>query len=175
MHGSDGNQQIENVHMEILAHPNPALKQTASPVDPGVDTDLPRLVKVMAQAMYDAPGIGLAAPQLGVMKRVFIFDIDDRLGVVCNPVIVERSDETEIDDEGCLSLPGINVPVERSIRVVCEGIDIKGSPVRIEGTDLVARMLQHETDHLDGVLIIDRATPGERRAAMRRYMESAGR
>ena len=161
--------------MDILAHPNPALKQTSSAVDPGADADLPRLVKVMAQAMYDAPGIGLAAPQIGVLKRVFIFDIDDQLGVVCNPVIVERSEETEVDDEGCLSLPGISVPVERSVRVVCEGLDIKGSPVRIEGSDLVARMLQHETDHLDGVLIIDRATPDERRAAMRRYMESAGR
>lgn len=171
---SDVSDRHETEHMDILAHPNPALKQTASPVEPGVDVDLPRLVKVMAAAMYDAPGIGLAAPQIGVMKRVFIFDIDDRLGVVCNPVIVERSEETEIDDEGCLSLPGISVPVERSVRVVCEGIDIKGSPVRIEGTDLLARMLQHETDHLDGLLIIDRATPEERRAAMRRYMETAG-
>lgn len=161
--------------MDILAHPNPALKQVASPVDPATDADLPRLVKVMAEAMYDAPGIGLAAPQIGVLKRVIVFDVDDQLGVLCNPVLVERSPETEVDDEGCLSLPGITVPVERSLAVACEGLDIKGNPVRIEGSELVARMLQHETDHLDGVLIIDRATPEERKAAMRRYMEGLSR
>jgi peptide deformylase len=161
--------------MEILSHPNPALKQVAAPVDPVADADLPRLVKAMAQAMYDAPGIGLAAPQIGVMKRVIVFDVDDQLGVLCNPVLVERSEETETDDEGCLSLPGITVPVERSVKVVCEGLDIKGNPVRIEGAELVARMLQHEADHLDGVLIIDRTAPEERRAAMRRYMEGFGR
>jgi peptide deformylase len=161
--------------MEILSHPNPALKQVAAPVDPVADADLPRLVKTMAQAMYDAPGIGLAAPQIGVMKRVIVFDVDDQLAVLCNPVLVERSEETETDDEGCLSLPGITVPVERSVKVVCEGLDIEGNPVRIEGAELVARMLQHEADHLDGVLIIDRTAPEERRAAMRRYMEGFGR
>jgi peptide deformylase len=167
--------EMRDVHMEILAHPNPALKQIAAPVDPMADADLPRLVEVMAAAMYEAPGIGLAAPQIGVLKRVIIFDLDDQLGVLCNPVVVERSEETEVDDEGCLSLPGITVPVERSLNVVCEGLDIKGNRVRIEGSELVARMLQHEADHLDGVLIIDRATPEERKAAMRRYMEGFGR
>jgi peptide deformylase len=87
-------------------------------------------------------------------------------------VIVERSDETEIDDEGCLSLPGVSVPVERALSVVCEGEDLKGERVRIEADSLFARMLQHETDHLDGILILDRATPGERKAAIRRYMEA---
>jgi peptide deformylase len=161
--------------MEILAHPNPALKQVASPVDPVADADLARLVKVMAEAMYDAPGIGLAAPQIGVLKRVIVFDVDDQLVVLCNPVIIERSDETLVDDEACLSLPGLSVPVERAVSVVCEGLDLKGARVRMEGSELLARMLQHETDHLDGVLIIDRAAPDERKAAMRRYLESMGR
>jgi peptide deformylase len=129
------------------------------------------LVKDMAKAMYDAPGVGLAATQVGVLKRVLIYDLDDDLVVVCNPSIVSRSDEVELDDEGCLSLPGITVPVERACAVVCVGVDVEGEPVRIEGGGLLARVLQHETDHLDGVLIIDRATPEDRKDALRRYHE----
>jgi peptide deformylase len=158
--------------MEILAHPNPALKQPAGAVDPATDLDLARLVKAMAQAMYDAPGVGLAATQVGVQKRVIVFDLDDGLVALCNPAIVESSEETEVDDEGCLSLPGITVPVERFGSCVCEALDLKGGKVRLEAEGLLARLLQHETDHLDGVLIIDRATPDERRAAIRRYREA---
>jgi peptide deformylase len=157
--------------MEILEHPNPALKQTAAEVDPVTDLELPRLVKAMAQAMRDAPGVGLAATQVGVQKRVIVFDVDEATVALCNPTIVERSDETELDDEGCLSLPGLTVPVERAVSCVCEALDLKGAFVRLEADGFVARVLQHETDHLDGVLIIDRASPDERRAAMRRYRE----
>jgi len=159
--------------MEILTHPNPVLRQVAEDVDPSTDRELSSLVSRMAKIMYDAPGVGLAAPQIGVQKRVIVFDVDEGLVAVCNPRIVERSDETVLDDEGCLSLPGIAVPVERSAHVVCEGLDLSGEPLRIEGTDLLARVLQHETDHLDGVLIIDRAGPDERKAAIRRYNEIA--
>lgn len=159
--------------MDILEHPNPALKQKAAEVAPADDAGIISLVKTMARMMYDAPGVGLAATQLGVQKRVIVMDIDDSLIALCNPVIVEASDETEIEDEGCLSLPGITVPVERPVRCVCEALDIKGKPVRLEAQDFFARVLQHETDHLDGILIIDRATPPERRAAMRRYCEGA--
>jgi len=157
--------------VDILAHPNPALKQTAHPVDPTSDRELKRLVDGMAKAMYDAPGVGLAAPQVGVQKRVIVIDIDDGLIAVCNPVITARSDETELDDEGCLSLPGITVPVERACEVVCDAVDIAGRPLRFEGGGLLARVLQHEIDHLDGVLIIDRATPEDRKEALRRYRE----
>jgi peptide deformylase len=132
-----------------------------------------RLVRSMAQVMYDAPGVGLAATQVGVQKRVIVFDIEDGLVALCNPHIVEASEETDLDDEGCLSLPGITVPVARSVSCVCEAIDVKGAPVRLEAEGFFARVLQHETDHLDGVLIIDRATPEERLAAMRRYREAA--
>ncbi len=157
--------------MDILEHPNPALKQTALDVDPSCDSELPRLVKAMAHAMHEAPGVGLAATQVGVQKRVIVFDVDDGVVALCNPVIVDRSAETEVEDEGCLSLPGITVPVERAYSCVCEALDLKGEPLRLEAEGFVARVLQHETDHLDGVLIIDRAEPAERRAAMRRYRE----
>ena len=157
--------------MDILEHPNPALKQAALACDPATDAELPRLVRSMVRAMRDAPGVGLAATQLGVQKRVIVFDVDDEVVALCNPVIVVRSDETEVDDEGCLSLPGITVPVERALSCVCDALDLKGKPVRLEAEGFVARVLQHETDHLDGILIIDRAAPDERRAAMRRYRE----
>ncbi len=159
--------------MDILVHPNPALKQPAALVDPAADKELARLVRAMAQAMYDAPGVGLAATQVGVQKRVIVLDIEDGLMALCNPIIVEASEETDIDDEGCLSLPGITVPVARSLTCVCEALDLEGAPVRLEAEGFFARVLQHETDHLDGVLIIDRATPEERRAAIRRYNEAA--
>jgi peptide deformylase len=159
--------------MDILEHPNPALKQPASPVDPKRDAQVARLVRSMAKAMYDAPGVGLAATQLGVQKRVVVIDVGDGLIALCNPRIVDKSEETVVEDEGCLSLPGITVPVERALSCVCEAIDLNGAPLRLEGQDFLARVLQHEADHLDGVLIIDRATPEERRAAMRRYREAA--
>jgi peptide deformylase len=161
-------------HMHVLEHPNPALKVKALPVDPAAEPDLVRLANEMARLMYEAPGIGMAATQLGVAKRLIVFDLGEERQpqALCNPVIVERSDETEVDEEGCLSLPGISVPVERHLSVVCEGMDLGGRKVRIEASELFARMLQHETDHLDGVLILDRATPEERKAAIRRYREA---
>jgi peptide deformylase len=158
--------------VEILQHPNPALKQRAEEVDARIDPTLARLAHEMAKAMYEAPGVGLAATQVGVQKRVVVVDIDDGLVVLCNPRMVETSEDTELDDEGCLSLPGITVPVERSVSVVCEATDLEGNPLRIEGEGLLSRVIQHEIDHLDGMLIIDRATPVERRAALRRYLES---
>lgn len=164
---------MERIHqMDILTHPNPVLRSRAADVDPSSDRELRPLVKTMADEMYAAPGIGLAAPQIGVLKRVIVFDLDDGLVALCNPVIVERSEETEVDDEGCLSLPGISVPVERSVAVTCGALDLEGTEVRITATDLAARLLQHEIDHLDGLLVIDRATPEERKAAIRRYNEA---
>jgi len=161
--------------MDILSHPSPALSSGACEVDPATDETLRPLAEKMARMMYEAPGIGLAAPQIGVLKRVIVYDLsDDATGLtaLCNPLIIEASDECTIDDEGCLSLPGISVPVERACRVVCEGVSLSGQVVRIEAEGLEARMFQHEIDHLDGLLIIDRATPDERKAALRRYREA---
>ena len=161
--------------MDVLSHPNPALKQVAARVDCATETDLRDLCKTMARTMYDAPGVGLAAPQIGVLKRVIVYDIDEEKGSVialCNPEIVEACEDVEVDDEGCLSLPGISVPVERPVRVICQAQTISGAAVRIEAEGFHARILQHEIDHLDGVLIIDRATPEERKAALIRYREA---
>lgn len=159
--------------MEILTHPSPALKQHAQDVEHFSDRELKSLVTAMARAMYHAPGVGLAATQVGVLKRVLVYDIDEGLVALCNPRIVSASEETTLSEEGCLSLPGIEVPVERAVSVTCEASDIDGDLVIIETDGLLARVLQHEIDHLDGVLIIDRATPEERRAAIRRYNEVA--
>jgi peptide deformylase len=129
----------------------------------------------MARLMYEAPGVGLAATQVGVLKRVIVYDIDEeKSGVIalCNPEVVERGEELEVDDEGCLSLPGISVAIERPTRIVCEALSLNGNRVRIEADGFHARLLQHEIDHLDGVLIIDRATPEERKAALVRYREA---
>ncbi len=161
--------------MDILVYPNPALKSGVVEVDPTSDDTLRPLAERMAKMMYEAPGIGLAAPQIGVLKRFIVYDLSDDgsgLSAICNPTIVERSEETEIDDEGCLSFPGISVPVERSLKVTCEGVSLEGKPVKLDAEGLEARMFQHEIDHLDGVLIIDRATPEERKAALRRYREA---
>ncbi len=160
--------------MDVLSHPNAALKQKAASVDPVAEKDLMDLCRTMAKAMYDAPGIGLAAPQIGVLKRVIIYDLEDqgRVVALCNPEIVEVGEERAIDDEGCLSLPGITVPVERAVTVVCEAISLSGKPVRIEADGLHARVLQHEVDHLDGMLVLDRATPEDRKAALQRYREA---
>lgn len=159
--------------MQILTHPNPVLGVRADEIDPTTDTDLRQLVRRMAEAMYEHQGVGLAAPQLGIHKRIIVFDIEDELAAICNPVIVERSEELETDEEGCLSVPGISVPIARSTAVTCEGLNLDGSRVVIVAEDLLARVLQHEIDHLDGVIILDRLTPEERKAAVRAYNEAA--
>jgi peptide deformylase len=126
----------------------------------------------MAETMYNEAGIGLAAPQVGVDKRVIVFDVDDRLAALCNPVITEFSTETAVDDEGCLSVPGISVPIERSTRVVCTGRTIEGREITLEAEELLARVLQHEIDHLNGVLILDRCPPEIRKSMIRAYNEA---
>lgn len=157
--------------MQILTHPSPALRQRADEIEPASDDSLRDLVKRMARAMYDAPGIGLAATQVGVLKRVLIYDIDDELVALCNPRIVERSDEAETDEEGCLSVPGISLPIERNSHIVCEAEDLTGALVTVRASDLLARLVQHEVDHLDGVIILDRATDEDRKTALRKYRE----
>lgn len=158
--------------MEVLHHPSPVLKGHAHEIDPASDQGLRELVRAMAETMYAENGIGLAAPQVGVDKRVIVFDVDDRLAALCNPVITEFSDETVVDEEGCLSVPGVNVPVERSRSVVCEGLTVEGRTIVIEAEDLLARVLQHEIDHLNGVLILDRAPAEIRKSIIKAYNEA---
>lgn len=163
--------QFESERMEVLHHPSPILKSRAHEVDHTTDNDLRELVRAMAETMYAENGVGLAAPQVGVDKRVIVFDVDDRLAAICNPCIVEFSEETEVDEEGCLSVPGITVPVERSTHVVCTGQTIDGKQLEIKASDLLARVLQHEIDHLDGVIILDRCPPEIKKSIIKTYNE----
>jgi len=121
--------------------------------------------------MLDAPGVGLAAPQLGVSLRVFTYDVDEVVGHLVNPSL-ELSDELQDGEEGCLSLPGMTFDCERAYGVVAKGFNMYGDPVLIEGTELLARAVQHETDHLDGILFIDRLDAEQRKLAMKAIREA---
>jgi len=150
---------------------DPVLRAKCEPVTT-FDKELRTLVADLRETMLDAPGAGLAAPQIGVLLRVFTYDVDDTEGHLINPEIVELSDETDDDDEGCLSLPGLTFPTRRAMRAVARGFNMYGDPVTIDGSELLARCLQHETDHLDGVLFIDRLDSQTRKAAMKAIRET---
>jgi peptide deformylase len=136
------------------------------------DKELRVLVKDLTDTMTDAPGAGLAAPQIGVGLRVFTYDVDDVLGHLVNPVIGIRSDEEQDGEEGCLSFPGLSFPTKRRARVVASGWNMYGDPVTVEGSALLARCIQHEVDHLDGVLFIDRMDADQRKLAMKAIREA---
>jgi peptide deformylase len=152
---------------QIRQYPDPALRMQARVVEQ-FDDDIRRLVERMLRLMADANGVGLAANQVGVVRRVFVFqpDAESEPVAVVNPVIVERGDETVSDQEGCLSMQGVQVPVERPTTVRLEGRDPEGNELSFELSDLGARVAQHELDHLDGVLIIDRTTDEARKEAL---------
>jgi peptide deformylase len=151
--------------LRIREFGDPVLRQRAREVDEVTDVHR-KLVADMIETMRDAPGVGLAGPQVGILERLFVWEVDDRHGAVFNPVLVERSDERVTDDEGCLSVPGLTYPVERHATVTIEGLDENGEPIRMEAGDLLARVFQHETDHLDGVLFMDRLPDDLRKKAM---------
>jgi peptide deformylase len=142
---------------QIRQYGDPVLRMKAREVS-SFDDDLDRLVTRMRLLMHDARGVGLAATQTGILQRIFVFQNGEEDVAVVNPVLSDLSDETEIDDEGCLSLQGVTVPVERHLRVTLEGKDPEGAELRFELEGHPARVAQHEIDHLDGVLIIDRTT-----------------
>ena len=151
---------------QIRQYGDPALRLVAHEVV-DFDDDLRRLVERMTTLMHEAQGVGLAATQVGVLRRLFVFEPDEEgPRVIVNPVVVERADETETDEEGCLSLQGVRVPVERSVKVTIEGKDADGNDVRWELDDYGSRVVQHELDHLDGVLIIDRTDDEHRKEAL---------
>src|ERR687895_1161753 len=147
---------------------DPVLKSSATPVD-RFDESLRRQVSRMAGLMSDALGVGLAAPQLGVSQRLLVYRIGPTAPVIAlaNPEIEWASDEREILEEGCLSIPGILVDVERPVHVRIQALDEDGEKRSIEASGLEARVIQHEMDHLDGVLILDRTSRDQRREAMR--------
>lgn len=162
---------------EIVLLGDPILRERAADVE-SFDEELRSLVSDMFVTTAIAEGAGLAAPQVGVPRRVLVVDVSrggegeegegDRLALV-NPVIVEAGKEPARESEGCLSIPGVHEVVARPDRVVVEGYDPEGSPLRVEADGLLSRVLQHEVDHLDGVLFFDRISPLKRRMLLRKY------
>jgi peptide deformylase len=164
-------QELEREARRLLAlsrirqYGDTVLRMKAREVE-AFDEDLERLVERMTALMHEAAGVGLAATQVGVLRRLFVFVDEGEDRVLVNPTITRSSSETEVDDEGCLSLRGVLVPVERPRAITIEGLDAKGAPAKLELEPPSSRVVQHELDHLDGVLIIDRTDDESRRAAL---------
>ncbi len=156
--------------MPIRHFGDPVLVTPASEVI-DFDKELRVLVKDLTDTMLDAPGAGLAAPQIGVPLRVFVWDVDEALGHLINPTL-DLSEEIQEGDEGCLSFPELVYPTPRAFRAVAKGFNMHGEPITVEGTELLARALQHETDHLNGILFIDRLSDEDRKLAMKEIRES---
>ena len=152
---------------QIRQYGDPVLRMRAREVEQ-FDEDLVRLAERMTRLMQEANGVGLAGNQVGILQRIVVFQpgADEEPVALVNPELVERDDNAETDDEGCLSLQGVLVPVERHATVVLEAQDVNGETIRLELEGLDARVVQHELDHLDGVLMLERTTPEARREAM---------
>jgi peptide deformylase len=144
---------------------DPVLRGRAREVEE-LDGALAGLVEAMTATMYEEHGVGLAAPQVGVQKRLYTYDVGDGPQVLINPVIVESSGES-VFEEGCLSVPGLRFDIVRPQRVVVRGLDLEGREIVLDDDDYLARVMQHEIDHLDGVLVVDRLEPEERKLALR--------
>jgi peptide deformylase len=156
--------------LDIRTFGDPVLKTRAAAVEI-FDDSLARLTEDMLATMRENDGVGLAANQVGRLRRVLVASVEDEDYVIVNPILSDRSETTEKGQEGCLSIPGINVEVDRPTAVTVTGQDASGEPLRIEAQDMLARVLQHEVDHLDGVLILDRTDRQSRKAAMREWRE----
>lgn len=159
--------------LPIRVFGDPILRTVSRPVEK-VNDRTRKLVEDMIETMYDAPGVGLAAPQVGVGRRIFVFDIDDDRGprTIINPVLVETSGEWRYD-EGCLSVPENFWSITRPARAVVRGLDLDGNQVEYRGDELLGRVLQHEVDHLNGVLLLERLERRDRRQALREIRERA--
>ncbi len=156
--------------LDIRMFGDPVLKTRSAPVQT-FDDALAHLAEEMLATMRAHEGVGLAANQVGRLKRVLVAALEDEEYVIVNPVIEEATETAEKELEGCLSIPGIQVQVERPTGVTVSGQDTSGTPLRIGASGLLARILQHEIDHLDGVLILDRTDRESRKAAMREWRE----
>lgn len=156
--------------LEIRTFGDPVLKSRATPVK-DFDEPLARLAGEMLETMREHEGIGLAANQVGRLKRMLVAATEEEEYVIVNPEVIESSPETSVEPEGCLSIPGISVEVDRPTAITIAGQDLSGEPLRMEISGLPARILQHEIDHLDGVLILDRTDRESRKEAMRELRE----
>ncbi len=159
--------------LEIKKYPDTVLKKKALPVE-NINGGIQELIDDMIDTMHDAPGIGLAAPQVGESRRVIVVHVNLKeeahpLIVLINPEIVQV-DGKVVSEEGCLSVPGYVSNIERAGMVLVRGLDREGKPVEVEAEDLLARALQHETDHLDGILFVDRMSPIKREFFRKRYL-----
>jgi len=157
--------------LEIRMLGDPVLRERAVEVD-AVDDELRRLASAMFDAMYEAEGVGLAAPQVGVTRRMIVLDTreDDVAPMaLVNPRVVIEASQTDRAEEGCLSMPGVREVVERPVAVTVEALDLDGQPILIEAEHLLARVLQHEIDHLDGIMFFDRVSPLKRRLLLKRW------
>jgi peptide deformylase len=150
---------------------DPVLKRPAAPVLE-FDGALAKLVDAMYDTMYDAPGVGLAAPQVGVQRRFFVYDVGDGPHVLANPVVVETEGEW-LYEEGCLSLPGLAFDIVRPKVVTVTGVNLEGDEITVVGDELLGRLLLHEIDHLDGVLMLERLEADDRKLALRTLREQA--
>ena len=149
---------------------DPVLRERCREVDE-VNQEIRQLIDDLIDTMYEADGIGLAAPQIGVSQRVFVYDIREEEhapGVLVNPRIIETSGKVR-ESEGCLSIPDLSEIVERHVNIVAEGLDREGQPVRLEADGLLSRCLQHESDHLDGILFLDRISPLKRKMLLNKW------
>jgi peptide deformylase len=159
--------------LNILKFGNPVLTETAKKIEK-IDESLKNLIDNMTETMYAAPGVGLAAVQVGILKQMFVYDIGDGPEVVINPEIVKTEGETIEEEEGCLSVPEVRVPVKRFEKIELTGLDKNGKKIRVKAEGLLARAFQHEIDHLNGKLILDRTSKDERRKALHKLNELAG-
>jgi peptide deformylase len=154
--------------MSIRTYGDPVLRRAAEPVET-IDSETIRLCERMVEEMIRADGVGLAAPQIGVSKRIIVLDVDGEFHVLINPELIETSDETEAFTEGCLSVPGVHADVFRSSSATVEGTALDGTPVRIRGEGVLARAIQHEMDHLNGHLFVDHLSPVRRQGLLKEY------
>lgn len=154
--------------MSIAAYGDSVLRRKAEPVGQ-INAQTRRVCELMVEAMIRASGVGLAAPQIGVSKRIIVLDMDGEFHVLINPHIVEISEEEDESQEGCLSVPGVEAPVVRRRRVCVRGLNLEGKEIDVGGEGLIARALQHEIDHLDGVLFIDHLSPARRQSLLKEF------
>jgi peptide deformylase len=171
MAGADGGYPQGMAIRDVRLFGDPILRTAADPVT-DFDKHLRSLVKDLTQTLDDAQGAGLAAPQIGVGLRVFAYAVGSEHGYLVNPVLEFPDEEEQDGEEGCLSFPGVYYDVKRRLNTVARGFTDRGDPIQVVGTEVLARCLQHETDHLDGVLFIDRMDTATRKRAMREIREA---
>ena len=157
--------------MEIVTHPDEVLRQEAEPIEE-ITEEVRDLADKMTETMFREDGIGLAAPQVGVGKKLVVINLEDEFHIMINPEIAEKSEEEESMDEGCLSVPGVEAPVSRSKEVLVRGKNLDGEEVELEKEGLPARVFQHEVDHVNGTLFIDRLSEAERSLTLREYRKA---